>query len=111
MLDVKIHGTYPFDDLGADHEPCWKPVRPLSLEEAAELTKLELTTQEDEYLWLNKGYIVLDQEPTLTAATASLVENFARFSERIPAGARAVYLHDGNYQLIERTTAKQTQRL
>ncbi len=117
MAEVKIHGTYPYDDFGEGYKPCWKRLRELSLEEAATLTKTPLAAacgeEGDVYLWLNKGYIVLgvgEQLSKLTSGCVARVEGFFRFSWRIPAGAQAVYLHDGKYSLIERTGVAQTRR-
>jgi len=115
MAEPRIHGTYPFDDYGADYANCWVRLRDLSVAKAAALTGVPLPPVVEEgqtYLWLNKGYILLTgtREEGLTPLQASLVEDTARFSRRVAPGAQAVYLHDGKYSLIERTVALQTHR-
>ncbi len=107
--DVKVHGTYPYDDYGPGYTSCWRKVRAIAHEEAAKLTGLEVA--DDGYLWLNKGYIVLGAtDQGITGTGASFIENRAKFSKRIPPGTQAVYLADGNYSIIERTDVDQTIR-
>ena len=98
---VEVSGTYPYDSRR------WRKLRELTLEEAAKLTSLPITAEQLEldlkyqagiitfprvYLWLNKGYVVLDK----SAPKRRFME-----PENYPPGTQAVYLHDGKYSLIE----------
>lgn len=121
--DIAIHGTYPHDS------GRWKSVRKIDLGEVISFVKRHLGDDHipaewiahckarsdsksrwpDIYLWLNKGYIVLDAafktqaaKPTLGLALAEqTTEGEVSNVPRLKPGMQAVYLHDGNYYLIE----------
>lgn len=76
--ETKIDGQYPYDNRA------WKKVRNLTSEEAAKLTNLDIKDYEPGsfghvYMWLNKGYIMI-------------------------SSTQAVYLHDGQYSLIDKSS-------
>lgn len=95
MRKIEVHGTYPFDGRRWVKTASLKP-----LEAAKQLGVLDELSLEDKkkakteslYLFLNKGYVVLG--PNAPAGADELGRD-------LPAGTRAVYLHDGYYSLIE----------
>lgn len=106
-----IHGTYPFDQHGA-----WRTIRKLRVDEVVELIGIkpeerknepcycEGTGKNDEYFWLNKGFIVLGFEAPLAGdeLSCAMIELFDTPRVKgIKPGMQAVYLHDGKYSLIE----------
>jgi hypothetical protein len=125
-MDVKIHGTYPWDEMPkSDKDPMpWKSLRKISYQEAASLTKLpkeliknceaqaDKRINHDVYLWLNKGFIVIDLLEDKKDGDPGIVPDFGYAqaevdgatlrSPKIKPGMKAVYLADGNYYLLER---------
>ena len=110
MLNIRIHGTYPYD--GGK----WGANEQISLEKVADLLGVEVTPEQirkseqgDEYLWLNKGFVLVDR-PDLTAIEGPGNLQLACMAmlggspeiKGIKSGDRAVYLHDGTYYLITR---------
>lgn len=115
-MKMKIHGTYPHDEWGK-----WETIeRGVSLRRVAKLVGAEVTDEEVErhdngdgwsdavYLWLNKGFVLIDSdvngmrgEGNLALACAELLGGSIR-AKGIKKGDRAVYLHDGSYSIIER---------
>jgi len=123
---VAIHGTYPFDSKQ------WIRVRSLSLTEASELSGVDQHqvychpckgsgsvstgacptcngegTYASEYLWLNKGFRLIDVEAPQGSTNFLAIACAERFVDSpsvrgIEPGALAVYLHDGTYCLIRR---------
>jgi len=100
---VLVHGTYPYDSRST-----WRKVKQITVEEASKLTGVPMKEpqkgSEDIYLWLNKGYIILGAGgPGLSALqVAALEEMFGLGEKAYPLGVQAVYLHDGQYSLIQR---------
>lgn len=82
-----IHGTYP-----QDYGP-YKLLKELSHDEAAELVQATDKAKAEEYMWLNKGFILLGH------LGVRIPHDQRR--EKIVPGVQAVYLHDGKYRLIE----------
>lgn len=105
MATIKIHGTYPFDSDGH-----WKRLNEVTSKEAAELTKIPKEYHKLQYMWLNKGYIVLDlidkgvagEEMNLVHARAEMETDGEVVISPSAIGMKAVYLEDGRYYLIER---------
>lgn len=108
MQKIEVHGSYPFDS------GRWVRVSNLKPLEAAKLLGvLEQLTPEDKkkaksenlYLFLNKGYVVLDKPemPPFSSLLLVLIENTTggEVGFNLPVGTRAIYLHDGRYSLIE----------
>jgi hypothetical protein len=132
---IKVHGTYPFDGGGwkrvrpltieevvemvdvssiVRRDPgtcglCEGEKKLPTIDEQAyyTCTRCEGSGKQDEYLWLNKGYVVLnlpEETPALTATQAGMMELLAPPQLKgLQRGMQAVYLHDGKYSLIERT--------
>lgn len=111
IRQMKIHGTYPYDSFK------WSHVRDITREEAAKLVNAPQELIDDRegdkryprYLWMNKGYIVLNQPHMESARTEpglvyALLESVMTDMEPkgIPVGSEAVYLHDGNYSIIKK---------
>lgn len=105
-MSVKVHGTYPWDE-----GPKWKRLESITWKEAAKLMGIDEASvfvdrgDGDVYLWLNKGFVVLDlpKDEGATASQMAAVEmvGSARHKDIRP-GMRAIYLHDGQYSLLER---------
>lgn len=74
------------------------------------------TGLDDEYLFLNKGYIVISPDapkpgtPDLHLALCEQCTTSGVQVRGILPGMRAVYLHDGEYTLIEKQDPYRTQR-
>ena len=102
MSKVKIHGTYPFDELNA-----WERLGKISIEEAKKLTGVT-EEYEPNCLWMNKGFVVIelreqDEHEGLSSIQAAIGERTGGvLSPRIEPGMRAVYQFDGAYYLIQR---------
>lgn len=99
--DTPIHGTYIND------YKRWKHVRKIGHQEAYAKCK-DLVPPEikaEQYLWHNKGFIVLDLiEMTLQYMKAKPTEyGYYDYLQHLQAGMYAVYLADGNYYLYEYT--------
>jgi hypothetical protein len=94
---MKVHGTYPFDM----HDK-WNSLGRISHEEAAKLVNAPEEVRQQQYMWLNKGFIVLGlpQDEGRTVIIEDMYFNVEH--QRIKKGMQAVYLHDGNYTLLER---------
>lgn len=108
-MEIKIHGTYPHG------EGKWKTVEHnVSLAKVAELVGIELVGIDNDwgdavYLWLNKGFVLIDKPEVdgvnkdgyLGMACIEMLGGSPRVNG-IKKGDRAIYLHDGNYSIIER---------
>ena len=108
-IDVRCHGTYVWD-LG--HERV-KSLGKITKEHAAELLHIPADLREHEYMWLNKGWLVVGRplfvidrnakwERGQDAPMIQVGDGDPFTGERsLVAGDRLVYLADGTYYLIE----------
>ncbi len=107
MRELRVAGTYPMDGNR------WRRVSALKPLEAARLLGVtDVTPEEKEkaktnnlYLFLNKGYVLLEMKaPDVPDLALLLLERMTDGEvglKNLPTGTRAVYLHDGHYSLIE----------
>ena len=101
---ISVHGMYP------GH--AWKTVRWIGAEEAAALLGVamdaemkELARESALYLFLNEGYVVLGAPPSnLSELELAVLEQAcpSRDGQLWPVGARAIYLRNGRYSIIQR---------
>lgn len=103
---IKVHGSYAFEEYDADYNPAWERVRELTVKEAAVLVGLEGQKSEIRYLWPNKCLIVPDlakRGEGITGGQAIMGEMLGGvWFPSIAIGMEAVYLHDGQYFLLKR---------
>jgi hypothetical protein len=105
----KVHGTYASDRLKDKdgNEYVWRRISTLKPLEAARrlgFNVKEFTVEEkrkvkqgDFHPFINKGFIALGEKDVLTPQS----QNQDRDS--LPYGTRAIYLHDGQFAVVEKT--------
>lgn len=112
MFGMRCHGTYPFDDYAPGYRCRWEHVRydrysavELDHDEAARLVNAPDVVRDKDYMWINKGFIVIGKPlpgaGAMQLACMELLGGSPRVNG-IKPGDEAVYLHDGSYYLIRR---------
>lgn len=108
MAMLNINGTYPFDG------GRWRRVKSLSPQEAFELLSVPEEIKKlwpRQYPFINKGYVILGGNlPSVSSTQAAFLElGFGALNLKgLPSGVQAVYLHDGDFMLIE-SVAKESE--
>lgn len=87
-IKLKIYGMQPHD-VYPMLKGEWSTLRVVSKSEAAELVRAPKEVHYKDYMWLNKGYFVLE-----------MLDGYK--PENLKTGMRAVYLCDGDYLLIQK---------
>lgn len=91
--DVRCHGSYIQDN------PHWRLRRAIPKKVAAELVRIPPELHEEDYMWDNKGYIVVDR----TYQILDVIVGGGEISDdlNLKVGDRAVDICDGIYRLFE----------
>ena len=98
-IDVHCHGTYAWD-LGDRIKSLGK----VSREQAAELVRIPDELRDQEYMWINKGWIVEGRPYSVGHGEEAIVVGDGEvppYSTPLNVGDKLVYLADGNYYRIE----------
>lgn len=102
--DVHVHGTY-IHDLGYGRI---RFVEDLTRDQAAELVNMHHELRQQEYMWLNKGWIVerLGYRIGPTVSDETFVggpegAEVTGYNPKLVPGDMIVYLHDGQYRRYE----------
>lgn len=91
--DVQCHGSYI-----RDHKR-WVFLRVITREKAAELLTIPKELQGDNYMWTNKGYLVLGRPYKIHDTQVG--EGTVSDDLNLVSGDRAIAIQDGEYHYFE----------